>query len=73
MIFVNFPDLSDGLTLSSYYSESLRLILNSKENRQKRSKWRCPKEVEKIKKRVEALEKELIKKCGEEAPPSKTA
>jgi len=49
------------------------LILNSKENRQKRSKWRCPKEVEKIKKRVEALEKELIKKCGEEAPPSKTA
>jgi len=52
--------------LKSYDSEFLRLILESNEKRKEEVKdERVRREVEKIKERVEALERELMEKFGE--------
>ena len=71
---VMFPDVIGGhclipnteLLLKSYDSEFLRLILESNEKRREEVKdeW-VRREVEKIKERVEALERELMEKFGE--------
>jgi len=71
---LHYPDVIGGhclipnteLLLKSYDSEFLRLILESNEKRREEVKdERVRREVEKIKERVEALERELMEKCGE--------
>jgi len=68
---VMFPDVIGGhclipnteLLLKSYDSEFLRLILKSNEKRKKEVMDESVKrEVEKVRKRVETLEKELIRR-----------
>jgi len=71
---LHYPDVIGGhclipnteLLLKSYDSEFLRLILESNEKRREEVKdERVRREVEKIKERVEALERELMEKFGE--------
>ena len=71
---VMFPDVIGGhcliqnteLLLKNYDSKFLRLILESNEKRKEEIEDEDVRmEVEKIKKRVEALERELMEKCGE--------
>lgn len=68
---VMFPDVIGGhclipnteLLLKSYDSKFLRLILESNEKRKEEAKDEgVRREIEKIKKRAEAVEKELMKK-----------
>jgi len=67
---LHYPDVIGGhrlipnveLLLKSYDSEFLRLILESNEKRKEETKDEDVRnEVEKIKKRLEALEKQLVK------------
>jgi hypothetical protein len=52
------------LLLKSYYSEFLRLILESNEKRKREIKdQNVSEEVEKVRKRAEALQEELMKNC----------
>ena len=71
---LHYPDVIGGhclipnteLLLKSFDSEFLRLILKSNEKRKEEVKdERVRREVEKIKERVEALERELMEKFGE--------
>jgi len=71
---LHYPDVIGGhclipnteLLLKSYDSEFLRLILESNEKRKEEVKdERVRREVEKIKERVEALERELMEKFSE--------
>jgi len=58
--------LNVELLLKSYDSEFLRLILESNDKRKKEIKDENTRgEVEKVKKRTKALEKEIMEKCGE--------